>query len=354
MRVSIIVGTRPQIIKSQPLVFALKKRNCKLQIIHTGQHYDYQMSKAFFDELKINDPDINLGIRSNSQVQQLAQIISKLEKPLISFNPNFVIVPGDTRSALAAAICGWNSGFKVVHVEAGARSMDLHLEEEINRRIIDSCSTLLFAPTKNCLKNLQHESMLGASYFTGDTMYDVFLEFAKKMKLTNRKKGNFVLVTIHRKNNIENVAQLTRIINFLSKIESLGYKILFPMHPHTQKMFNNANLSTKTLTVIKPVKYSEMLNLLSKANLLITDSGGLQKEAYWLSVPTITLRSSTEWIETIRNKNNVLIKQIDDSAIKIAKYMLTRKNKKKNITNEFGNGKAAQKMTSILFDNLQV
>lgn len=352
MKVSIVVGTRPQIIKSQPIISELKKRRCVTQIIHTGQHYDYQLSKAFFDELSISEPDINLGIKEGSPVQQLSKIISKLEKQLCLFKPDFVIVPGDTRSALAAAICSWNAGFRVAHVEAGARSMDFNLEEEINRRIIDSCSTLLFAPTKHCLRNLQNESILGTKYFVGDTMYDVFLHAIKKMGITTNNKGNYALVTLHRKNNIENIEQLKKIIYFISNIESLGLKIIFPIHPHTRKMLNRFGISTKTLETIDPVNYSKMLKLLAQANLLITDSGGLQKEAYWLNVPTVTLRPSTEWIETL--KNNKLIKQIDDSSIVTVKHMLSKKTSSYGKLGEFGDGKAAQKIVSVLFDNLKI
>lgn len=352
MRVSIVIGTRPQIIKSQPIIAELQKRRCETQIIHTGQHYDYQLSKTFFDELKISEPDINLGIKEGSPVQQLSKIISKLEKQLYSFKPDFVIVPGDTRSALAAAICSWNAGFKVVHVEAGARSMDFYLEEEINRRIIDSCSALLFAPTKHCLRNLQNESILGSKYFVGDTMYDVFLQIAKKIRIDTNNKKNYALITLHRKNNIENIEQLKKIITFISDIKRLGMEIIFPIHPHTKKMLNKFNISTNTLKTIEPVRYSKMLKLLSQANLLVTDSGGLQKEAYWLNVPTVTLRPSTEWVETL--KSNKLFRQIDNSSIVTVKRMLAKKTRSDRHLGEFGDGKAAQKIVSILFDNLKI
>lgn len=350
MKVCLVVGTRPQIIKSQPIVRELKHRKVDVFIIHTGQHYDYEMSQAFFEDLDIKNPNLNLGIKSGTSANQLADIISKLEKPLLQINPDYVIVPGDTRSALGASLCVNRLGMKLVHVEAGARSGDFELEEEINRRIIDSCSNYLFAPTKNCLKNLKNESILGTSYLTGDTMYDVFLLIKKKLTIKT-KKENHILMTIHRKNNIEDPIKFKKIIDLANKISDLGYNVTFPVHPHTNKQLKKFGISLKKITEIEPIKYSEMLKMLAKSKLLLTDSGGLQKEAYWLNTPCITLRKSTEWVETIKQNANVLVSEIKPNSIKITKKMLSRKIKSTPI-NEFGNGRAAQKMVSILFDNL--
>ncbi|MCH7647305.1 MAG: UDP-N-acetylglucosamine 2-epimerase (non-hydrolyzing) [Thaumarchaeota archaeon] len=351
MKVCLIVGTRPQIIKSQPLIKELKRRNVKFSIIHTGQHYDYKMSRSFFEELDIKDPDINLGIKTGTATQQLAKIMLNLEKPLLKLNPDYVVVPGDTRSALGASLCANRLGLKLVHVEAGARSGDFELEEEVNRRIIDSCSNFLFAPTKNCFKNLKKESVLGSVYLTGDTMYDVFLIYKNKLHIRTNKKNDHVLMTIHRKNNIEDIQTIQKIITFANKILKLGYRVTFPIHPHTKKQLLKLGLSLNKIDEIEPVKYSKMLELLASSKLLLTDSGGLQKEAYWLNTPCITLRKSTEWIETVQKNANVLIPELKPNSIKIAEKMLT-KTIQKTITNEFGDGKAAQKMTSILFDNL--
>ena len=174
MKACIIVGTRPQIIKSQPIIKEFKKRKSPLVIIHTGQHYDYKMSKSFFDELDISNPDINLGISKGSSAKQLSDIITKLEKLLKKINPDVVLVPGDTRSALGGALAANRLGIPVAHIESGARSFDPKMEEETNRRLIDHMSSYLFAPTLNCVKNLKSESVLGKIYFSGDTMYDVF------------------------------------------------------------------------------------------------------------------------------------------------------------------------------------
>ena len=196
MKACLIVGTRPQIIKSQPIINEFKKRRIKLFVIHTGQHYDYKMSKSFFDELEIPNPDYNLGVSKGSSANQLGQIISKLELRLKKINPDVVIVPGDTRSALGGALAANSLGIPIAHIESGARSYDPNMEEETNRRLIDHMSSYLFAPTPNCLKNLKSESVLGKISLSGDTMYDVFLKYKKILKLTS-KKENFILMTIH-------------------------------------------------------------------------------------------------------------------------------------------------------------
>ncbi|HSD05589.1 MAG TPA: UDP-N-acetylglucosamine 2-epimerase (non-hydrolyzing) [Nitrosopumilaceae archaeon] len=345
----IIVGTRPQIIKSQPIIKEILSHKSKLSIIHTGQHYDYQMSKVFFEEMKIRDPDFNLEVGPGTPSGQLAQIIQKLEKPLQKIDPDVVLVPGDTRSALGAALCANRLGMKVAHVEAGARSMEFDMEEEINRRLIDHCSKILFAPTHNCYKNLKKESVLGSTYFTGDTMYDVFLEFKKILNLTKTDSDKYVLMTLHRKDNIQNYQKIKKIIELAKQISAKGWDVIFPIHPHTQKQIKSFGLNLNNINTINPVKYSEMLRLLCDANLLITDSGGLQKEAYWLNTPCVTLRASTEWIETLDGKHNILLNVITNSSMNTIMKILKRGQLKTKSFTQFGNGKAAKKITSILF-----
>jgi len=350
MKVTLIVGTRPQIIKSQPVVKELLSKKIAFQIIHTGQHYDYKMSQAFFEELDIKDPDLNLGIKEGSPTKQLSQVIQRLEKPLVNFSPDFVLVPGDTRSALGAGLSASRLGFKLVHIEAGARSNDITLEEEVNRRIIDQSSTILFAPTKHCLENLHNEKILGKSYFTGDSMYDVFLEFCRKLNLKKNRR-NLILMTIHRKANIENQSRIKKIIHLANQISNIGYEVIFPLHPHTEKQLKSFQISMKKINTIKPVNYSKILSLLSESKMLITDSGGLQKEAYWMNTPCITIRKSTEWVETLKANQNVLLDTITPSSLKLVKKILARKIPTKKIS-EFGNGQSSKKMVSILRNNL--
>jgi len=354
MRICVIVGTRPQIIKSQPVINQLLKKRHQVVVIHTGQHYDYEMSKGFFDEMKIKDPDFNLGVKVGSSAQQVAQIISKLENPLKKINPDCVIVPGDTRSALAAALCANRLGLKIAHLEAGARSHDFSLEEEINRRIVDNCSDLLFAPTKNCFNNLKKEGILGSSYFTGDTMYDVLLEYKKILKLKKPKKKKFILMTIHRQNTISNPKQMKNIINLVKKIVKSGEEVIFPIHPHTKKQIKSFKISLKGINTIKPVKYSKMLQLVNDAKLLITDSGGLQKEAFWLKTPCVTIRKNTEWIETLQGKRNIVMNKITNSSFDLITKMYKKNTLQKNSSKSpFGNGNASKKIVSILSNYLR-
>jgi len=348
MKVSIVVGTRPQIIKSQPIIKELLSRKVKINIIHTGQHFDYKMSKAFFDEMKIKNPHYNLGVKFGSSAMQVSEIIKKLEKPLKNFMPDFVLVPGDTRSALASALCATRLGFRVAHVESGARSNDFTLEEEINRRIIDQCSTLLFAPTPTCFQNLKNEKVLGSIFYTGDTMYDVFLKFKKILKLKKSNKKKFVLVTIHRKNNIENYQTLSKIIKLIKKVANSGTEVIFPIHPHTKQQIKSFGISLKGIHIIEPVKYSKMLKLLNEASLLITDSGGLQKEAFWSHTPCVTFRKSTEWIETMEGKKNLLLPIITKSSYDSIKNLIKNKHSDFKKSTKFGNGKASKKIVSIL------
>lgn len=348
MRLCIVIGTRPQIIKSQPIIKEILSHKSKLSIIHTGQHYDYQMSKIFFEEMKIRDPDLNLEVGAGTPSGQLAQIIQKLEKPLQKIDPDVVLVPGDTRSALGAALCANRLGMKVAHVEAGARSMEFDMEEEVNRRLIDHCSNLLFAPTLNCYKNLKKESVLGSAYLTGDTMYDVFLEFKKMLNITKSGSGKYVLMTLHRRDNIQNYQKIKKILRLAKQISVKGWDVIFPIHPHTQKQIKSFGLSLNGINTINPVKYSEMLRLLCDANLLITDSGGLQKESYWLNVPCVTLRKSTEWIETLDGKHNILLSTITESSMNIIMNILRQNQIRPKSSAQFGNGKAAKKITSIL------
>jgi UDP-GlcNAc3NAcA epimerase len=349
MKFSIIVGTRPQIIKSQPIIKEILAQKSELTIIHTGQHYDYQMSKVFFEEMKIRNPDINLGVKPGSSTTQLAQIMMKLEEPLKRINPDVILVPGDTRSALGAALCANRQGKKLAHIEAGARSMEFNMEEEINRRIIDHCSNILFAPTQNCYENLRKESVIGMAYFTGDTMYDVFLEFKKILKLKKLDNRKSVLMTIHRKENIEDHNKIKKILNLAKKIAAVGWEVIFPIHPHTVKQIKSFGLDLLGINVIEPVKYSKMLQLLCNANLLVTDSGGLQKEAYWLNTPCVTLRTSTEWIETLDGRHNFLVSKVTDSSINLIMKILKRpRMREDHRLHYFGNGSSAKKIVSIL------
>jgi len=344
-KISIIVGTRPQIIKSIKLVEELLKNNFDVKIIHTGQHYDYQLSKKFFKELKILNPTINLEIGKGTQLEQISKIIIKLEGIFKKSTPDLVIIPGDTTSAIASALAASKCHVKIAHLEAGARSNQFYMSEEINRRQIDHCSNILLAPTKNCLQNLKNELVFGKAFFVGDTMYDLFLDQCKKQKIKFSEKLNKkqVLVTIHRAENIKNNDFLKKLSSMLNGLSTNGYQIIFPVHPNTQKWINEMGIKFR-IDTIEPIGYLQMLKFLAKSNLVITDSGGLQKEAYWSQTPCITLRESTEWIETINEKANFLFFKKLPSISKIEEIS---SNKIKVKPSLFGSGNASKKIASL-------
>ncbi len=356
-KVCLIVGTRPQIIKSAPILKALVNDDFIVQLVHTGQHYDYQLSKAFFDEMDIMNPTLNLEVGSGTHVWQISQILSRLEHPLLKLEPDVVVVPGDTNSALASALVASKLKIKLAHVEAGARSNDFTAPEEINRRLIDHCSEILFAPTRNCLDNLRKESVFGKSYMVGDTMYDAFLENYDKIKRSKIRERlginskQLAAVTIHRTENVDVKANLHMVIEILNGINEQGIEVVFPMHPHTRSRLEEFKISYKGITVVDPLGYFDMLKLVEEASVVLTDSGGLQKEAFWLHVPCITLRNSTEWEETVKLKVNFVFglnkKVILNKVHAIINNSDFRK-RFRDIRNPFGDGRASKRIVSLL------
>ncbi len=347
-KISIIVGTRPQIIKSQPILKELKKSNYNVELINTGQHYDYELSEKFFTDLHNLKPSINFGIGKGTHLEQIAKIILKLENYFRKRRPDLAIIPGDTTSALAGALACSKKGIKCAHLEAGARSNQFFMAEEINRRIIDHCSNFLFAPTKNCLRNLKKESVLGKSFFVGDTMYDLFLEYKKKYHLYSPEaisKEKQILVTIHRAENIENKPNLKKICSMINSLSRKSYKIIFPLHPHTKKKLKEFGFDIKA-KIINPVGYSELMKILSNSTFVITDSGGLQKESYWMGKPCITLRERTEWKETVAEAANFLFPL--SKPFKLQKINNISKLKIKPKSNLFGSGLASKRIVKII------
>jgi UDP-GlcNAc3NAcA epimerase len=331
-----------------------------IKIVHTGQHYDHALSQVFFDELSSIKPSVNLNVGSGSQVFQVAEIMLRLEKYLIKEKSSIVLVPGDTNSALAGALTSVKMNTDLAHLESGARSYDMIMSEEVNRRLIDHCSKILFAPTSNCKKNLEVESVTGAIFQSGDTMYDAFLHFQNFAKKKNivEKMGlagkEYLILTSHRAENVDDPKKLGRIFQALQKNNQI--QIIFPVHPRTKERMieygihlNNPNIKT-----IDPLSYIEMLSLLDQAKLVITDSGGLQKEAFWSKVPCITIRDRTEWIETVDLGVNFvtgvdfrriiqMIKQIMDDYTEI---------KSRFRSNPFGDGKASERIVRVLKEKI--
>ncbi len=306
-----VVGARPQFIKAACVSRAIRK-GCQEVLVHTGQHYDYNMSDIFFEELKIPHVDYNLSIGSGTHGEQTGEMLKKIEEVLIKEKPNFVMVYGDTNSTLAGALAASKQLIPVIHIEAGLRSYNRNMPEEQNRVLTDHLSTLLFCPTETAVSNLFKESIKKGVFNSGDVMYDAVLfntKIARKksniLLQLNVKPKEYLLVTVHRAENTNNFKRLKNIINALNDSKE---KIILPLHPRTQGYLEKYNLNISfNVQVIKPVGYLDMLMLVSNSKKVLTDSGGIQKEAYFMKVPCITLRDETEWIETIRYGWNSLV-----------------------------------------------
>jgi len=352
MKVVSIIGARPQFIKCVFISQMLKKKHEEV-LVHTGQHYDYEMSALFFDQLGIPAPDYNLEIGSGTHGQQTGDMLIAIEKILLKEKPDCVLVYGDTNSTLAGALAAVKLHLPVAHVEAGLRNFDKSMPEEINRICADYTSDLLFVPTKTGINNLKHEGRTQGVYLTGDVMYDVLihnLKIAAKSPILSTchvKPKDYVLTTIHRPASTDDPKTLSTILETLS---SLNETVLFPVHPRTQKFITKYHLK-KTIQsnvhLMKPVGYLDFLWLQKNAKKILTDSGGIQKEAYILKVPCITLMDTTAWVETIDAGWNILV-GLNKKKIVNAAHHFQPQGKQKNV---FGDGHASEKIIKILEDH---
>lgn len=314
MKIFSIVGARPQFIKLAPLSSALAGIHQEY-IVHTGQHYDYSMSEKIFSDLGIRKPDIHLEVGSGSQAQQTGNMMIGLETAMNKEKPDLVIVFGDTNSTLAGAITAAKLNIPILHIEAGLRSNNRSMPEEINRIATDHVSKYLFAPTQTAVDILKTEGLEKQTYFTGDIMVDTMknnIDIAlKKSSIISDLKLNgeeYNLLTLHRNYNVDDVSILESLLVQLGELEE---KIVFPIHPRTKKMLPTSFSTPKNLQVIEPQGYLDFIALENFAKRIITDSGGIQKEAYILSKPCITLRTETEWVETVEEKWNLLVDPSD-------------------------------------------
>jgi len=301
MFILLVLGTRPQIIKSIPLIkIASRDTDINFSIIHTGQHYDYEMTASLFEEFKLPKPDANLEVGSHPHIEQLTRIMSRLNEELEEA-PDLILVPGDTNSALAAALVASKRGVPLAHMEAGARSYDMKMKEEVNRRLIDHCSDLLFAATVNCRTNLLNEKVRGDVFKTGDTMLDMFYwarEDVEKCAIVEElglEENGYHILTLHRSENVDDPHRLSLRLN---EMKNVG-EVVFPVHPRTRRRLEEFNIEVpRNIRDIKPVNYVEMLKLVKHSKGVATDSGGLQKEAFWSGKLMAILRENTEWPET--------------------------------------------------------
>ena len=349
MKILTVIGARPQFIKAATVSNKIRRNGNTEILVHTGQHYDNNMSDIFFEELGIPKPDYNLSIGSSNHGHQTGSMLMALEDIYLKEKPDMVLVYGDTNSTLAGSLCASKLLIPVAHVEAGLRSFNKAMPEEQNRILTDHISELLFTPTLTAVNNLKAENVTKGVHNVGDVMYDavnLFKERAKEVSTITRDLDlapeSYILSTIHRAENTDSIERLTSIIKALSEC---GKKIILPLHPRTKKFISEYNLHVgDNIKIIDPVGYLEMLALQENSAKIVTDSGGVQKEAYFLNKPCITMRDETEWVETVNNGWNVIVGTDGDKILKSIVYFKP-KMKQQNI---FGNGKAGNKILDII------
>jgi len=348
----VVAGARPNFVKIAPLFWEFKKHpRIKPILVHTGQHYDFEMSQVFFQDLDIPKPDYNLGVVAGTHGAQTGQTMIKLEEVVQKTNPDIVVVVGDVNSTIAAALVASKLHIPVAHIESGLRSFDKTMPEEINRVLTDHISDILFCPTKTAVSNLKKESIVKGVYNTGDIMLDILnMKAGDRISETLNELGikpkDYFLLTIHRAANTDNEKNLKRIINAIMEIKE---NIIFPVHPRTKAKLENFGLAKIMLgkgniKIIRPVGYLEMLSLEKNAKKILTDSGGVQKEAFWLGVPCITLREETEWIETLNGGWNILVGADEKKIARAAKNFAPCQKQKPY----YGDGCAVRRIMRIL------
>lgn len=372
MKIAVVLGTRPEIIKMAPIIDEIVKRGIDLTLIHTGQHYDKEMSDNFFRDLEIPAPDYNIHVGSGAHGKQTGLMMQGIEEVLMDEKPDIVLVQGDTNAVLAGALVASKLHIAVGHVEAGLRSFDMTMPEEINRRVCDVTSAMYFIPTEESAINLLAEGFSRKNLFiTGNTIVDAcfrHLEIAEKRgieeeslaELNIENMDNILTLTMHRAENVDNKSRVTNIIGALKELNEMN--IIFPIHPRTKKTLQDFGLFDELnnlahVHIIKPVGYLDFLLLTSKSTLILTDSGGLQEEAITLNVPALTLRYNTERPETVAAGGNILVGSDKEVILENANKILNDENfanKMKNAENPYGQGDAAKNTVDAIqeyYDN---
>jgi len=353
--IAIILGTRPEIIKMSPVIRECKRKREDYFILHTGQHYSYNLDKVFFHDLELPDAKYNLNTGSGTHAEETGKMLMGIEKVLVKEEPDIVLVEGDTNTVLAGALAAAKLGLKVGHVEAGLRSFDRSMPEEINRILTDHCSDFLFAPTTKAEENLLKEGIEGNKIFvTGNTIVDAVFQ---NLKIAERKAADilnklnlqpneYFLVTAHRQENVDKEKRLKGILDGLELVyRKFNFPVLYPVHPRTMKRINEFGLQTpKGVRLIEPLGFLEFLLLEANAKLVLTDSGGVQEETCILKVPCVTLRNNTERPETLEVGSNILVGVNQRKILEGVKKMI---DKKRNWKNPFGDGKAGSRIVKI-------
>ena len=348
MKIFHIVGARPQFVKAAMISRAWTEKGHEF-LLHTGQHYDENMSRLFFKELNLRAPDKNLEIGSSNHAEQTAAMLMGIDKLLVQENPDAVLIYGDTNSTLAGALAASKRRIPLAHIESGLRSFNMDMPEEINRVLSDHVSDYLFCPTQAAVENLENEGITAGVYLAGDVMADALFLFSEISDATSNilnrlglEKGSYALATIHRSGNVDDKEKLSAILEGLKRTD---FSIVLPMHPRTEKMIAAFQLQIpKNIQVIEPIGYLDMLQLEKNASTILTDSGGVQKEAYLLGIRCITLREETEWTETVESGWNTLVGWNTE---KIANRFHTFSPTESRPA-LFGDGRAADKITELL------
>jgi UDP-GlcNAc3NAcA epimerase len=374
MKITTIIGARPQFIKAAMVSRVLRTRQGVREIlVHTGQHFDGNMSEIFFEQMEIPKPDYNLDIAGLSHGAMTGRMLEKIEQVLIDEKPDCVLVYGDTNSTLAGALASVKLHIPVAHVEAGLRSFNRKMPEEHNRVLTDHCSDILFCPTQNAVDNLQAEGITSKAYqlksssapstprtvaLVGDVMYDAALFFGDKAKrmsnileALNLESKTYILATVHRAENTDNPTRLMEIFKALDEV-ARDVPVILPLHPRTRKLLSNIKFRSSNLKLIPPLSYLDMVMLEKNARLIVTDSGGIQKEAFFHNVPCITLRDETEWVELIEAGMNLLVGADKGRIVQGISRMI-----KKEIDNSskiYGQGDAAEKVVELLAEWLTI
>lgn len=347
MRLMTIVGARPQFVKAAPVSRALRARtDVEEVLIHTGQHFDHSMSQAFFDELGIDPPAVNLGVHGGGLVDMTARMLGLVGQQLTEIRPDALLVYGDTTSTLAGALAAFHDEVPVIHVESGLRSFDRTMPEERNRVLTDHASTLLLCPTAHSVANLEAEGITAGVHHVGDVMYDAFLQHASTTRpeaLTDLglEPGRYVLATVHRQSSTDSREALQAVIAHLLAVNR-QFRVVLPLHPRTRAAATSFDIDLSALHVIDPVDYGTFAALLAHAAEVHTDSGGVQKEAYFHRVPCVTLRSETEWVETIEAGWNRLWTQ--DPAVRPTRREIA----------DYGDGDAAATIADVITQHFAI
>lgn len=348
MKVVSVVGARPQFIKAAAVSRILRRQHREI-LLHTGQHYDDLMSDVFFRELDLPPPDVNLGVGSASHGRQTGEMLIGIERVLLEERPDRVLVYGDTNSTLAGALATAKLGIPLAHVEAGLRSFNRAMPEEINRVVADRLSDLLFCPTQTAVENLAREGITSGVHWVGDVMYDLLLQslpLAERCSDILRRlglgPGTYLLATVHRAGNTDVRENLSAII---AGLNAVGETVVFPLHPRTRHALAQWGIAPgENVRLIEPVGYLDMLILEKNARLILTDSGGVQKEAYWLGIPCLTLREETEWVETVEAGWNVLVGTSPERIVE-AVHTFHPQGERPAL---FGDGRAGEKIVELL------